>query len=249
MSSTDVENDPLTYMIATDPSHGSLSGSGSEFVYTPILGFAGSDSFTYKSHDGLEYSNEATVTITVIPAIPVQVFWDDFEQDRGWVKNPFGSDTATSGLFTRARPSSVYYFGYKQLGNPVSGRYDLVTGPRSSWFNPGLDDVDSGVTSMRSPDITLPNGKTLTLSLSYYLAHLNNATSADYLRITVVGSSSLVVLYRSGSAMDVDAYWAKLETDISAFAGQSVYILIEAADNGSPSLVEAAVDDVLIMAN
>lgn len=36
--------------------------------------------------------------------------------------------------------------------------------------------------------------------------------------------------------------------DISSFAGQTVYILIEAADAGTASLVEAAVDDVLILA-
>ena len=37
-----------------------------------------------------------------------------------------------------------------------------------------------------------------------------------------------------------------MSVDISQFAGQDVYILFEVADEGAGSLVEAAVDDVLI---
>jgi aminopeptidase S len=35
--------------------------------------------------------------------------------------------------------------------------------------------------------------------------------------------------------------------DLNAFAGQSIYILIESADAGSGSLVEAGVDDLSIL--
>jgi hypothetical protein len=37
-----------------------------------------------------------------------------------------------------------------------------------------------------------------------------------------------------------------LSTSLNTFAGQTVYLLIEAADGSSGSLVEAAIDDVLI---
>ena len=63
---TDVEGDPLTAVLVTGPSNGSLSlASNGSFVYTPSANFNGSDSFTYRANDGLANSNVATVTITV----------------------------------------------------------------------------------------------------------------------------------------------------------------------------------------
>jgi VCBS repeat-containing protein len=63
---TDAENDPLTAVLNSSPSNGSLilNGNGS-FSYTPNANFNGSDSFTYRANDGQATSNIATVTITV----------------------------------------------------------------------------------------------------------------------------------------------------------------------------------------
>jgi aminopeptidase S len=110
----------------------------------------------------------------------------------------------------------------------------------------GSNDIDGGVTSIRSPAIALPSGGGLTLSFSYYLAHLNNATSADFLRVQVVGSTTATVLEELGAGNTDAAAWATASADISAFAGQSIRILISAADAGGGSLVEAGIDDVRI---
>ena len=75
------------------------------------------------------------------------------------------------------------------MGTTVSGSYDLVTGPLAG-SSAGAYDIDGGVTSIRSPNIVLPSGKNLTLTLSYYMAHLNNSSSADYLRIKIVGTTT-----------------------------------------------------------
>jgi aminopeptidase S len=45
------------------------------------------------------------------------------------------------------------------------------------------------------------------------------------------------------------AAWATFNANLNSFAGQTVYILIEASDNASGSLVEAAVDNVRITSN
>jgi len=111
----------------------------------------------------------------------------------------------------------------------------------------GDHDIDSGVTTIRSPAIALPSSGTLTLSFSYYLAHGTNSSTADFLRVRVVGSTSSLVLEELGAANDDDAVWATHSTNISAFAGQTVRILVEAADASTASLVEAAVDDVGIV--
>ena len=46
---TDVECDPLTYSIVTEPTHGALSGSGAGRTYTPAANYNGPDSFTFRA--------------------------------------------------------------------------------------------------------------------------------------------------------------------------------------------------------
>lgn len=176
---------------------------------------------------------------------PVTVFEDTFETNMGWTANPSGTDTATSGQWERGDPQATSSSGAKQLGTTVSGVNDLVTG-RLAGSSAGTYDIDGGVTSIRSPNIALPAGSTLTLTFSYYLAHGSNASSADYLRVKVVGATTTTVLEELGAANDGDAAWATANVNLSAYAGQTVTILIEAADASGASLVEAAVDNVKI---
>ncbi|NLE36399.1 MAG: cadherin-like domain-containing protein, partial [Pirellulaceae bacterium] len=57
----------LTAKLQTGPSHGSLSlGATGWFTYTPGTEFQGTDSFTYKTFDGTDWSDLATVTIHVL---------------------------------------------------------------------------------------------------------------------------------------------------------------------------------------
>ena len=63
---TNVDGNPLTAVLQTGPSHGSLTlNANGSFSYTPKAGFSGTDSFTYYDTNGLAISNVATVTITV----------------------------------------------------------------------------------------------------------------------------------------------------------------------------------------
>jgi VCBS repeat-containing protein len=63
---TDADNDTLSAIMVSDTAHGSLilSADGS-FKYAPTAGYTGTDSFTYKAHDGFANSNIATVSITI----------------------------------------------------------------------------------------------------------------------------------------------------------------------------------------
>ncbi|MET8007424.1 M14 family zinc carboxypeptidase [Nonomuraea glycinis] len=176
---------------------------------------------------------------------PVTVYSDTFETATGWAANPNGTDTATAGQWERGDPAATSDSGAKQLGTTVSGSNDLVTG-RLAGSSAGTYDVDGGVTSIQSPPITLPASGGLSLSLSWYLAHGSNATSADYFRVRVVGSTTATVFQQSGAATNRNGAWSVATADLSAFAGQTVRILVEAADLSSASLVEAAVDDVRV---
>ena len=188
-------------------------------------------------------------TYTVIGPPPGTVVWqDDFESDKGWVPNPEGGDTATSGAWERADPQQTYSGGPKQLGTTPSGLNDLVTGHLAG-ANATVYDVDGGVTTIRSPEINLPVADSLFLSVRYYLAHGTNSSNADYLRVTVEGTTSSVVFEELGAAQNDDGVWALENADISAFGGQAVHILVAAADEATESLVEAAIDDVLVISN
>ena len=63
----------------------------------------------------------------------------------------------------------------------------------------------------------------------------------------MVGSSTATVFEELGAAEDDDAAWALENVSLNAFAGQTVYLLVEAADAGPAGLVEAAIDDLLII--
>lgn len=176
---------------------------------------------------------------TTPPPTGSTVWEDDFETAKGWTAG--ASDTATAGRFERADPAATT----SQLGTTVSGSYDLVTGATAG-SSAGANDVDGGATTILSPSITLPAG-TLTLSFSWYLSHLNNATSADYFRIRVVsGSTTTTVFTQPAAATDRAAAWATASANLSSFAGQTVRLSVEAADASTASLVEAAVDNVRI---
>jgi extracellular elastinolytic metalloproteinase len=173
------------------------------------------------------------------------VFSDDFETNQGWTTNPNGTDTATTGRWERGDPEATDSGGAKQLGTTTSGVNDLVTA-RLAGASAGVNDIDGGVTSIRSPAITLPATGTLTLTFNQYLAHGSNATSADFLRVSVVGTTTSVVFQRVGAAVNLNGAWAAASANLTPFAGQTIRLLIEAADAGTASLVEAGIDDVRI---
>jgi hypothetical protein len=192
---------------------------------------------SFDDHDDLVFAVDSPSATTV--------FFDDFETSQGWTTNPNGTDTATTGLWERGDPEATTSSGAKQLGTTVSGVNDLVTA-RLAGASAGVNDIDGGVTTIRSPAITLPSTGTLTLSFSYYLAHGSNSSTNDFFRVRIVGATTQTVFEDLGAAADVDAAWSAQSVNISSFAGQTVRILIEAADAVEASLVEAAVDDVRI---
>ena len=188
----------------------------------------------------------APLSVTVTPVGgPGVVFSDNFDTDLGWTRNPNGTDRAITGLWQRGVPQSTASGGTALQIGALSPTFDLVTAAAAG-SSAGTNDVDGGVTSILSLPITLPAGGTVTLSFASYLAHLNNATSADFLRVTVVGNTSLVALDRLGASVNRAGAWTTTTADITAFAGQTIRILVEAADNGAGSLIEAGVDDVTI---
>ncbi len=74
LSCSDLNFDPLTLaIIGTPPAHGTLGAidqAAGTVLYTPVAGYAGPDSFSYKANDGALDSNTATVNLSVAGAPP-----------------------------------------------------------------------------------------------------------------------------------------------------------------------------------
>ena len=63
---SDPDHDPLSGVLASGPSHGTLSlNADGSFIYTPAAHYDGTDSFTYRASDGTLESNQTKVTITI----------------------------------------------------------------------------------------------------------------------------------------------------------------------------------------
>ncbi len=67
----------LSAVLAIGPAHGTLTlNADGSFTYTPVPGYSGADSFTYKASDGILESNVATVSLQVVQDA---IFADGFE--------------------------------------------------------------------------------------------------------------------------------------------------------------------------
>lgn len=65
---SDPDGDSLSAVLGSGPAHGSLvmsDDAAGGFTYTPATGYTGQDSFTYMAFDGVAYSEETPVIITV----------------------------------------------------------------------------------------------------------------------------------------------------------------------------------------
>jgi hypothetical protein len=76
----------LTYVILSEPSHGTLSGTAPDLTYTPASNWSGTDVVTFKVSDGMDESNVATVTIIVAAVNDVPVANDVSAE--AWVERP-----------------------------------------------------------------------------------------------------------------------------------------------------------------
>jgi hypothetical protein len=56
---------PYTTSVIIQPSYGKLSGMGNDQTYTPVKGYTGGDSFTWKVNDGAEDSEISTIYISI----------------------------------------------------------------------------------------------------------------------------------------------------------------------------------------
>ncbi len=120
---TDADADTLTAAVVDQPALGSLTlNSNGTFTYTPETNFSGTDTFTYRASDGINDSNLATVTITVMAVNDVAIGANktyDATQDVPLEIN------AASGLLIGATDAENDTLSAVLVGTPVGGTVDL----------------------------------------------------------------------------------------------------------------------------
>jgi N-acetylneuraminic acid mutarotase len=109
LSGTDGDGEGLRYELVRPPAHGSLSGQVPDLTYVPAAGYNGGDSFTFRVSDGMRFSDEATVSLTVAPVN------DAPTTQGGWTTT--AEDT----------PVTVALSGEDVDGDPLT--YTVVAGP------------------------------------------------------------------------------------------------------------------------
>ncbi|HEX5220995.1 MAG TPA: Ig-like domain-containing protein [Verrucomicrobiae bacterium] len=81
LTGSDLDGNPLTYILVSGPANGLLSGFNTNtgtLTYTPGTNFNGGDSFTFRVNDGTTNSASATVSITITPVNDAPVAVSDF---------------------------------------------------------------------------------------------------------------------------------------------------------------------------
>ena len=132
------------------------------------------------------------------------VYSDTFETATGWTTNPGGTDTATLGAWERGDPAGDHLL--RRQAARHHGQRRQRPGDRPARRRGGRRlrrrrrrDVDPVAADHAA------RARNLTLSFSWYLAHGSNASSADYLRVSVGGSP---VFQQLGSATNGNGAWA-----------------------------------------
>ncbi len=177
---------------------------------------------------------------------------DDFETDQGWTVGAAGDD-ATTGIWVRAEP-----VGTQTGGNQVQPEYDhtpdpgqicYVTGNDTPGDPAGDNDVDGGKTTLLSPvfDLSGYNSATLVYWV-WYTTSFGGDPGNDYWDVDVTGDGSSWV-HLEHTTQSTNAWVERtFELDEVIEFTDQVRFRFVASDEGSGSLVEAAVDDFTLTA-
>jgi len=237
------------------------SGTGVTYKWSPSAGLSNSNvlnpivtptstttyTLTVTDEFGCISSCETTIYVrSDICEYGEKLFEADFETTTGDNYWTIGSG-ASDGNFIIGVPSP-----YTSTNTTImelaahGGDQTLVTGIVNN------QDLDGGPTSATSRSIVLPtNASSLIMELYYYFAHITNANNNDYLNIQVRDASNSNVLENVVSEVGDPSYrnasWTAVSIDLSAHAGKTIYLYVEASDPATPgSKLDMAIDDITI---
>jgi hypothetical protein len=190
------------------------------------------------------YLASAGVRLSVGP------WFDDAEADLAWTLGAAG-DNATTGLWERSDPIGTTYNGQPaqteddHTADP--GHICFVTANGTVGGAAGEADVDGGKTTLLSPAFNMLDATSATLSYwRWYTNNLGNSPGLDYWDVDVTsdGTNWVHLEHTTQSANS----WTEHNFDLSTFVplSSTVRFRFVADDTPPGSLVEAAVDDIMV---
>ncbi len=129
LEGTDPNGDALAYLLSRAPSHGLVSGIGSNITYTPYLDYTGVDDFTFVVNDGWQDSITATVTIGI-----AYCRLDVATTGSGTISGATSGWYQTDAAFSISSQPSLYFYtewqgdtgGCLVAGTTLTGQMDRV---------------------------------------------------------------------------------------------------------------------------
>lgn len=103
---SDADGDELTYRVVSSPTHGTLTGADTDWVYTPSPNFIGVETFTVTANDGQTDAPVATVTINVTAAPDEASLVGIVVEDSNDNGQPDADETGVGGLQVTLTPAT-----------------------------------------------------------------------------------------------------------------------------------------------
>jgi hypothetical protein len=180
----------------------------------------------------------------------------DQETNQGWVAGTAG-DNATTGIWIRSDPNGTWVHFPLEVQpeddhTPSPGFLCWVTGNAIPGQPVGTNDVDDGHTTLTTP---LFDGTASGLAnpvIRYWRWYTNNQGSSpgeDLWRVDISNDAGIHWVSVESTTQSSNA-WQRVLFPISNYVAPSEFMRMRfiAEDTGSPSLVEAAVDDFQLLA-
>jgi hypothetical protein len=185
---TDAENDELFYQLVDKPQHGDYQWQPpNTVIYTPTLDFVGVDFFTFRAHDGRDFSSVSTITLTVTAINDAPV------ARAQTVTTTRNSNVAVNLLATDAESEPI---SYTVVSSPTQG---LVSGTAPALlYTPNRDFTGTDSFQFAARD---PHGATTTATISVTIVPSNTAPLAASQLLTTSAESAVAVVL---SASDAD---------------------------------------------
>jgi hypothetical protein len=181
---------------------------------------------------------------------------DDCEQPGTWQTDPTGGDDASSGLWEHGDPIGTQeqagvYVQPEDDHTPTPGVNCWFTGQHAQGQSTGYNDVDGGRTTLETPGIDVTGLGTINVSYwRWYSNDQGNAPGQDTWLVQVSGDGGSDWSTVESTTASSSSWVQRSFTLNDHVADPSTLKLrFVASDEGSGSLVEAAVDDLVIEAS
>ncbi|MCI0479171.1 hypothetical protein L0Y59_01365, partial [Candidatus Uhrbacteria bacterium] len=180
------------------------------------------------------------------------VFEDDFETDQGWTAGA-SDDDATGGVWERADPNATMagtmVIQPEDDHTAAPGVFCFVTGNSPPGASMADNDVDEGRTTLLSPILDLSS--CTNAWMSYYRWYTNNMGGAPETDEWVVDASADggTTWIRLETMHVTEKRWQYVEHNLGRFIPLTAQVRFRfvASDEGQGSIVEAALDDFLVV--